>query len=116
MTIRKDHNCIHCSIDCRADYNPECYECGKQITCSSKKGKVVNCYIWKPGKQCEYVTDWVCLDQCCAIPSIQIQSITGSIKNASQGINDWPEWKRNLSGIESDYTIHKPIRKQKRIK
>ena len=106
MTIRKDHNCIHCRIDCRADYNPECYECGKQTTCFSKKGnrinnpttpvqqtKVANCYIWEPGKQCEFVTDWVCLDQCCAIPPIQIQSI----------------WKRNISG-------HKPTRKQKRIK
>jgi len=32
--------------------------------------KVANCHLWEAGKQCEFVTGWVCLDQCCAIPPI----------------------------------------------
>ena len=32
--------------------------------------KVANCHIWEAGKQCEFVTGWECLDQCCAIPPI----------------------------------------------
>lgn len=32
--------------------------------------KVANCHIWEAGKQCEYVANWVCVDQCCAIPRI----------------------------------------------
>lgn len=47
---------------------------------------------------------------------LKLDFSTTSIKKALQEVKQWPEWKRNLSGIESDYTIHKPIRKEKRIK
>ncbi len=30
------------------------------------------------------------------------------IESASKEVNTWPQWKRNLSGVESDYQINTP--------